>query len=79
MKITRGEYCQFSLKGRLQLLTEFGEFLGEETIENKSIRLYRLYDFYVEVLSNKLSKHIEKAEPIKCFNTLLFYNSLFSR
>ncbi len=73
MKITRGEYCQFSLTGRLQLLEEFGEFLGVKTIEHKSIQLYQIYDFYVEVIYNNTSHKIEHAEIVKSTNLLSFY------
>lgn len=73
MEITRGEYCQFSLTGRLQLLQEFGEFLGVKIIENKSVQLYQIYDFYVEVIYNDINHKIEQVEVIKSTNLLSFY------
>ena len=73
MKITKGEYCQFSLHGKLQLLDEFGELLCEKSYESRSIRLFRLCDFYVEVMFNKVNSITERAEPIKSFHQFLFY------
>lgn len=74
MKITKAEYCQFSSKGREQLLEDFGSIIGEKIIGNKIIKLYKLYDFYVEVMYNKINNKTAQAEPIKTFNMLLFYN-----
>ncbi len=73
MKLTKGEYCQFSLKGRLQLLNEFGEFLSESILGAKSMQLYKLYDFYVEVIFNTQSLKFEYAEPTKTPGLLNFY------
>ncbi len=73
MEITRGEYCQFSLTGRLQLLQEFGEFLGVRIIEHKSIQLYHIHDFFVEVIYDNINHKIENAEIIKNENLLSFY------
>jgi hypothetical protein len=71
MKVTKGEYCQFSLHGKMQLLNEFGELLGQKKIDNISIQFYRLCDFYVEVLMNVKNKELVKVEPIKNINQLL--------
>ena len=78
MNITKGEYCQFSLRGRLQLLQEFGEYLGGKIMEHKSIQLYRIYDFYVEVIYNQSSKKVEQAEVVQNRNLLWFYKTLIS-
>ncbi len=74
MKITKAEYCQFSSRGRVQLLKDFGSIIGEKIIKNKIIKLYKLCDFYVEVICNKINKKIEHIESIKTFNMILFYN-----
>ncbi|GAC1661729.1 MAG: hypothetical protein NVS9B7_29770 [Flavisolibacter sp.] len=74
MKLTKGEYCQFTMKGRLQLLKEFGEFLNEKMLGNKSMQLYKLYDFYVEVIFNKGNEKYEYAEPVKAIGIVGFYN-----
>jgi hypothetical protein len=77
MKITKGEYCQFSLRGRIQFLNEFGKLMGENIIGTKVIRLYKLSDFYVEVFYNRLNSKIEHVEPVKtpCMRAL-FSNSV---
>ena len=76
MKITKGEYCQFSLKGKMQLLIEFGNLLGENIIGNKVIQLYKLYDFYVEVLCSKVNLKVEHIEPFKSPNILVLFSSV---
>ncbi len=73
MKITRGEFCQFSLTGRLQLLQEFGVFLGAKIIERKSVQLYHIYDFYVEVIYNNISHKVEHAEIVKNAKLVSFF------
>ena len=76
MKITKGEYCQFSLRGKMQLLIEFGNLQGENIIGNKVIQLYKLYDFYVEVLCSRINKKIEHIEPVKSPNMLVLYSTM---
>jgi hypothetical protein len=75
MKLTKGEYCQFSLKSRLALLREFGVLVTERYINEKVIRIFKIYDFYVEVLYDLLNKKIEKAEPVYCANLVEYYLS----
>jgi hypothetical protein len=65
MKITKGEYCQFSLPGRLQLVKEFGEFLGETLLGRELIQIYRIHDFYVEVRFEAAGSSLCYAEPVK--------------
>ncbi len=64
MKLTKGEYCQFSLKSRLALLKEFGVLITEKYVNEKLIRIFRIYDFYVEVLYDLLNNKFLKAEPV---------------
>jgi hypothetical protein len=64
MEISKGEYCQFSLEGRVRFVREFGHLLGEVWLEKRRIRIYRLYDFYVETWACLPDLQIEKAEPI---------------
>jgi hypothetical protein len=64
MKLTKGEYCQFSLKSRLALLKEFGVLINEKYVNEKLIRIFRIYDFYVEVLYDLLNHKFLKAEPV---------------
>jgi hypothetical protein len=73
MKITKGEYCQFSLKGRMQFLNEFGNLIGEKTTGNKVIKFYKLYDFYVEVFYNRLNSKVEHIEPVKNRSMLMLF------
>lgn len=38
MKITKAEYCQFSLRGRVQLLKDFGKIIGNKIINYTGTR-----------------------------------------
>ncbi len=71
MYLSKGEYAQFSLKGKLGLLDEFGILVNEKLIGEIEIKVYQLYDFYVEVLYNK--QKVVKAEPVIFFGLLSYY------
>jgi hypothetical protein len=73
MKLTKGEYCQFSLKSRLALLREFGVLVTERYVNEKVVRIFKIYDFYVEVLYDLLNKKFEKAEPVYFANMVDYY------
>jgi hypothetical protein len=71
MYLSKGEYSQFSLNGRLNLLQEFGTLINEKYINEIRITLYLLYDFYVEVIHD--NDCIVKAEPLKNEGMLHYY------
>jgi hypothetical protein len=71
MHLSKGEYTQFSLKGRLCLLNEFGILLIQKKINETEIEIYYIYDFYVEVFFEE--KHITKAEPLFSDGLLRYY------
>jgi hypothetical protein len=73
MKITKGEYCQFNLKSREELLGEFGKLEFERTFCHVVIRIFSIYDFYVEVVYNLQKGEIEKIEPVNSFSLLHTY------
>ena len=65
MKITKGEYCQFTLQGKIQLLHLYGKAICHKAIDDKCITIFRVFDFYVEVIySEPMNNFIEQAEPI---------------
>jgi hypothetical protein len=74
MKLTRGEFCQFNLNTRLKLLKEFGINILEKKISKRSVSVYKIYGFYVEVYVNLASRKLEKVEPLKNIRVLDFYN-----
>jgi hypothetical protein len=76
MKLTRGEFCQFNLNTRLKLLNEFGINILEKKIRKRSVSVYKIYGFYVEVYVNLSSRKLEKVEPLKNIPVLEFYNNL---
>jgi hypothetical protein len=71
MYLSKGEYTQFSLKGRLNLLDEFGILINEKYADKVEIKIYQLYDFYVEVIYEK--QYVVKAEPVMFAELLNFY------
>jgi hypothetical protein len=73
MKLTKGEYCQFSLKSRLALLREFGVLVTERYVNNQAVRIFKIYDFYVEVLYDLLNNCFVKAEPVYSTNLMEYY------
>jgi hypothetical protein len=76
MKLTIGEYCLFNLKSKISLLDDNGYCLFEKSINNThELKLFKLFDFYVEVFSEIKDKRILKIEPIKCNQWLDFYSA----
>ena len=76
MKLTRGEFCQFSLATRLVLVQEFGKNILKKKVEMRLVSVYRIFGFYVEVFENLASHRLEKVEPLKNRTILDVYNSL---
>jgi hypothetical protein len=71
MYLSKGEYTQFSLKGKLNLLNEFGILVNERYADEVEIKIYQLYDFYVEVLYEKHC--VVKAEPVLFTGMVNYY------
>jgi uncharacterized protein YqgQ len=71
MYLSKGEYTRFSLKGKLNLLNEFGILVNEKHADDIEIKIYQLYDFYVEVLYEKHC--VVKAEPVLFAGLLNYY------
>ena len=74
MKLTRDEFCQFNLQSKINLLKDNGQMLMKKKIDEMyEIRLFLIYDFYVEVFLDFQKNKILKAEPILNQNWLNFY------
>jgi hypothetical protein len=71
MHLSKGEYTQFSLKGRLNLLNEFGTLITQKIVNETEIKIYYIYDFYVEVFF--IEKLVAKAEPLISNGLLRYY------
>lgn len=76
MILTRGEFCQFSLKSRVQLLKEFGDYVCHRTVQDDLISLYRIYDFYVALIFDLHHRKVKQAEPLPGRDWLNFYQDL---
>jgi hypothetical protein len=78
MKLTRGEFCQFNLATRFALLREYGKKVMEKKIETRMISIYIVFEFYVEVCENLVSRKLEKVEPVKNNGILEVYENLLT-
>ena len=76
MKLTRGEFCQFSYTTRIKLLKEFGNNVLEKKIRMRLVSIYKISDFYVEVNQNLDNHQLEKVEPVRNMGILELYNKL---
>jgi len=76
MKLTRGEFCQFGMHTRFELLKEFGKYVVKRKVKMKLISVYRIFDFYVEVCENANSNSLEKIEPLRNIQFLELYKTI---
>ena len=76
MKLTRGEFCQFGIHTRFELLKEFGKHVIKRKVKMKLISVYRIFDFYVEVYENAGSNSLEKIEPLRNIQFLELYKTM---
>jgi len=76
MNLTKGEFCQFNLTARFELLREFGKNVLKRKVSRKMISIYKVFGFYVEVYENLVSRRLEKVEPVKNNDVLAVYEDL---
>lgn len=76
MKLTKGEFCQFNISTRLELLKEFGKHILKRKVEMQLVSVYSVFGFYVEVFENLSNNRLEKVEPLKSNAFLDIYNNL---
>jgi hypothetical protein len=76
MTITKGEFCQFSLNTRRQLLKEFGNYVCQVIVGRKSISIFKIHGFYVELVVNELSNQVERIQPIQNPNLITVYQQM---
>ena len=76
MELTRGEFCQFNLATRLELLKEFGKYVFKKKVHPRLLSVYRIYGFYVEVYENLDSHQLEKVEPLRNNRILEVYKGI---
>jgi len=76
MKLTKSEFCQFNLQTRFRLLTEYGKNILNKRVSKRMISVYMLFDFYVEVYENLVSRQLEKVEPLVNTGLLEVYQDL---
>lgn len=65
MNITKGEYTQFTLQGRVQLLDLYGECLLMSVAPGGAILIFRLFDFLVVLVTDPRCCHTPvAADPV---------------
>jgi hypothetical protein len=65
MYLTAAEFCRFNLNSRIRLLDKDGELIGVRAVLNKYVvKIYRIYQFLVEVIIRTINSEVIKAEPV---------------
>jgi hypothetical protein len=57
----------------MTLLETFGKKILEKRIDALEMKLYHIYDFYVEVFSHAGNNHVLRAEPVSSQRMKKFY------
>jgi hypothetical protein len=70
MELTASEYCQFGLLSQIQILHEFGKKISDKKIGDCKVMVFKLYNFYVALLSNLFDITIK----IELITTNAMYN-----
>jgi hypothetical protein len=74
MNLTVGEYCLFNLRSRTSLLERNGTLLFRKRVDERhEIKLFQIFDFYVEVLWDIRKTKAITIEPVKGQQWLGFY------
>lgn len=74
MTLTVAEFCRFNLKSRLQLLNKDGELIATRVFSKRIVKIYRIYQFIVEVIIHAANLKVLKAEPALNPGILKLYN-----
>ena len=76
MELTRAEFCSFNTHSRLQLIQKDGSFMAERQIyPTHLVKLYLIYTFYVEVITELNNNEVVIADPIISSGMLSLYNN----
>jgi hypothetical protein len=75
IRITRVEYCRFSLKGKLRLLDIFGTMVFEKITKTEEVIIFEISDFYVAVTKDLTINSVVDANPLSSIEALQFYLS----
>jgi hypothetical protein len=76
MKITKGQFCQFSLQGRLRLINLYGRIIFSKIIEKYKIQVFKIFDFHVQVIKNIFNLDCLLVDPIP-IDIINFYINSF--
>lgn len=76
MQLTRGQFTQFELEARMELLNEYGRFILARRLDNVWLKVYALFDFFVEVMVSTENEKISRCEPVVSQQMVEYYLSL---
>jgi len=75
MELTREEFCLFNLGSKIQLIENDGFFLTRRVSGDQFlISLYRIYDFFVEVIYEIPAIRTRSIEPVINIQIVDLYN-----
>ena len=60
----------------MQLLKHYGEVICSVVIKRYKIRVYKIFDFYVEVVKDLLTKKLLRADPVSHIIVQLYQSYL---
>lgn len=65
MLLTAGEFCQFNLRSRIQLLEREGVLINKRNVADKYVvKLYSIYRFLVEVIIRAKTAEVIEVNPV---------------
>lgn len=74
MYLSKGEFCSFNLKSRLDLLNQTGIMLFNKKVDHVlELKVYSIYGYFVEVHYLHQEERYIKIEPVVHENWLLYY------
>lgn len=74
MQLTKGEFSQFNLKSKMQLLNSDGILLFKKKVnEQHELQLFFIYNFFVEMFFNYYDNKAVNIEPVADEKRLAFY------
>ncbi len=58
MHLTQEEFCMFNQSAKLQIVKEFGVLVRQVKIKTRLIRIFRICDFHLEIISDHTTNTI---------------------
>lgn len=75
MKLTKGEFSQFSLQGQINLLKAYGQPEGKFSDGFATIEVYTIFDFYAEFIKSPQKKGQLKSVHLISLSMMTYYKT----